>query len=204
MPGAGFVPHRRDLHHGHSCEHERDEQRKLTRAYEGIRRRQRLAPRNILRLRLAQFDLKHVRVGPPVRRHRLAARQHGFRHRDRHFHARGMMVIGPASVPVLHQHLRLPCPRRFGIIEAVAGGMGRGRGGQQQDRECCRERRKTMPEPHIVSNARGIRRSELIVIGIAPVSKTLPANPGLPMPERTSGVIDIAPAGITDHRCGSP
>src|SRR6202035_1178480 len=36
MPGAGSVPHRHDLHHGHSREHERNEKREMSCAHPGV------------------------------------------------------------------------------------------------------------------------------------------------------------------------
>ena len=114
-----------------------------------------------------------------------------------------MVVIGPASVTVLRQHTRRPCPRRFGVIEAMAGGVGRRRGGHRQDREQCRERWKTMRED-MASNARGIPQSVFTAFGIAPRDKALPANPRRAMPERRPDAIENTPPGITNHRSVSP
>ena len=134
---------------------------------------------------------------------RLLHRRRRFRHRDRQFGAARTVVISPASVAVLHEHLRRPCSRSFGLVEAMSGRMCRRGAGQQQKRQHRGEHRKTMLEADIVSDTRRVARAGIDVIEIAPLREALPAHLGFPMPERSPDVIHIAPAEITDHCCAS-
>jgi len=59
-----------------------------------------------------------------------------------------------------------------------------------------------MPEANIVSDAHGIR-ADLVIVAITPLREALAADPGLAMPERAPGMVNVAAATLTDHRCAS-